>query len=72
MKRITVKVIPNAKQNKVLEEEERIKAYITALPSDGRANKALIDLLANHFKVKKSSVKIIRGEKSREKIVEIE
>ena len=66
---IAVKVIPNAKQNKIVEENGRFKVYLTAPPVDGKANKALIEFLAENFKIKKSQVKIIRGEKGREKIV---
>lgn len=69
MKRIKIKVVPNAKKDKVLEEEKRLKVYTTSPPVGGKANKAVIELLAEFFKVKKSEVKIIRGEKSREKIV---
>lgn len=39
---------------------------------DGRANKAVVEVLAEFYKVKKSSVRIIRGEKSREKVVEVD
>ena len=67
----SVRVIPNAKQNRIVDEGDRLKVHLTSPPADGRANKALIDFLANHFTVKKNSVKIIKGEKSRDKIVEI-
>jgi len=71
MKTIKVKVIPNARQNKVLDAEGQLRAYVIAPPTEGKANKALVELLAGHFKVKKSSVRIIKGEKSREKVIEI-
>ena len=71
MRRIKVKVIPNAKKNEVLKQEEKFKIYITASPVSGKANKALIKLLAVYFKVKKNCVKIVKGEKGREKVIEI-
>ncbi len=71
MKKIQVKVITNAKKNEVIEQEEKFKIYLTTAPVAGKANKALIRLLAEYFKVKKSYVQIIKGEKSKEKIVEI-
>lgn len=71
MKTLQVRVTPNAKQNKIVDEGERLKVYLTASPTDGKANKALIELLATHFGVKKSSVRIVKGEKSRNKVVEI-
>ncbi|MFA4835076.1 MAG: DUF167 domain-containing protein [Dehalococcoidia bacterium] len=72
MKALRIRVIPNARKNRVLEEEGQLKVYLTAPPAEGKANKALIELLADHFKVKKSSVRIVKGEKSRNKVVEIE
>lgn len=71
MKRIRVKVVSNAKKNEVLEENGKLKVYVKAPPIDGKANKALTELLARYFRVKKDVVRIIRGEKSREKIIEI-
>ena len=71
MAKFNIKVIPNAKRNRLVEEPGRLKVYLTARAVEGRANAALIDFLAEYFGVKKSSVCIIRGEKSREKIIEI-
>ncbi|MGB9612605.1 MAG: DUF167 domain-containing protein [Candidatus Margulisiibacteriota bacterium] len=68
---LNVRVIPNAKQNKVVEEGNRLKVYLTSSPLEGKANKALIEFLAEHFKVKKSQIMIIRGLKSRDKVLEI-
>ena len=81
--RLTIKVVPNAKQNKLVQEagrlnpvplgnRYRVKVYLTAPPVDGKANKALIEFLAEYYKVKKSAVRILRGEKGREKVVEID
>jgi uncharacterized protein len=72
MAKLSIKVIPNAKQSKLVEEPGRLKVYLTARAVDGKANAALIEFLAEHFDVKKSSISIIRGLTSREKIVEIE
>jgi len=69
--KMNIKVIPNAKHNKLVEEAGRLKVYLTAPAVEGKANEALIEFLAEHFKIKKSRISIIRGEKSREKIVEI-
>ena len=71
MARLIVKVIPNAKRNKLVEEPGRLKVYLTAPAVEGKANQALIEFLAEHFKVKKNSISIIRGLTSREKVVEI-
>lgn len=68
---LNIKVIPNAKRNAITEESGRYKVHLTAPAVEGKANKALIDFLADHFGVKKNKVRIIRGDKSREKVVEI-
>jgi hypothetical protein len=72
MQRFNIKVIPNAKQNKLVEESGRLKIYITTPAVEGKANIALIKFLAGHYKVRKNQVSIIRGLTSREKVVEID
>ncbi|MFH1825850.1 MAG: DUF167 domain-containing protein [bacterium] len=66
-----VRVIPNAKHNKIVQEPGRLKVYLTAPAVEGKANKALIKFLAEYFDVKKSKIKIVKGSKSRDKIVEV-
>ena len=70
--RLNIKVIPNAKHNKVVEEAGRLKVYLIAPAVEGKANKALIDFLAEHFRVKRKQIRLILGEKNREKVVEID
>lgn len=68
---LNVKVIPSAKKNSIREEGGVYKVHLNAPAVDGKANKALIDLLAGHFKVRKSQVQIIKGLKSRHKTINI-
>jgi uncharacterized protein len=68
---ISIRVIPGAKQNRVVREQDRLKVYLTAPAIEGRANEALIKVLADHLQVRKSEVRIIRGEKSRDKIIQV-
>ncbi|NYT01013.1 MAG: DUF167 domain-containing protein [Methanocellales archaeon] len=72
MKVINVRVVTNAKKNDISEEMGQIKVHLKAQAVGGKANKALIELLAKFFNVKKSDVKIIRGERSREKTIEVD
>jgi uncharacterized protein len=44
---------------------------VMATPHDGKANESAISLLAKHFKVPKSAVRIVTGATGRNKIVEI-
>ena len=68
---IDIKVITNAKKNRIKEGPGVTVVYITALPVKGRANKALIKYLSAHFRVRKSDIRIIRGKKSNRKTLEI-
>lgn len=70
-KLINIRVIPNAKKNEVIQEAGGLKVKITAPPVEGKANKALIEVLAEYFNVKKSAVKIIKGAKSKNKVIMI-
>jgi len=70
--KIWVSVKPRAKR----EELKKISAgeYIASVHAparEGKANEALIELLASYFSVPKSSVTIIRGVSSRRKLIEI-
>jgi len=68
----TIKVKTNAKENAVLEGPgEDIRVLVKAPPHEGRANEAVIEALAEHFKVPKSRVTIVGGFKSKTKIVRI-
>jgi len=68
---VKVRVIPRAKKARVEKFGDGFKVYLTAPPVDGKANKALLEALAAHLNVRKSQVSIIKGERSRDKIVEV-
>ena len=68
----TIKVKTNAKENAVVEGPEgELRVLVKSPPQEGRANEAVIETLAAHFKVPKSRVAIVGGFKSKVKIVEI-
>jgi uncharacterized protein (TIGR00251 family) len=68
----TIKVKTSAKVNAVLEGPEgELRVQVKAPPQEGRANAAVIEALAAHFKVPKSRVTIVGGFKSKTKIVRI-
>jgi uncharacterized protein (TIGR00251 family) len=64
-------VVPNAERNGVVEEGDHLKVYVRAPPVKGKASEAVIEVLAEFFGVKKSDMRIMSGERSREKVVEI-
>jgi hypothetical protein len=50
---------------------DEIKIGIQSEPQKGKANKELLEKISKHFKISKSHIRIISGEKSRKKIIEI-
>lgn len=66
-----VKVAPKSSRNKVQEVQGGFKVYLTKPAQDGLANVQLVNLLSAYLKIKKYQVKIIKGDKSRNKLVEI-
>ena len=68
---IHIRVIPRAKRNDIKQEGDIFKVYLAAPPVEGRANKLLLELLAKHFNLKKSQVRIVKGERARDKVVQI-
>ncbi len=70
--KIDIRVRANSKQNKVAGEiAGRLIVFVQAPAVDGKANKAVTEVLAKHFKVRSRDIKIINGETSRDKTVEI-
>lgn len=49
----------------------RLKIGVTAVPEKGKANAALIKLLAKRLKVSKSAIEIISGETDRNKVLQV-
>ena len=68
---IQVKVIPQARKTLIKEENGLFKVYLTQPALEGRANEALIATLAEHFGVRRSEIRIIKGLKSRLKTISI-
>lgn len=70
--KIAIIAHPNAKRPRI--EEDLLGAmhvYVNAPPLEGKANRAIEEALANHFKVKKSQVELLSGQKSKNKLFEI-
>ena len=68
----SVIVKPGTSQEKIIETApDELTVYLRAKPHDGEANTALVKLLAKHFGVSKTSIKVIRGTKSRNKTIEV-
>ncbi len=69
---IHIKVTPRSSKNEILPQTDgSYKIRLTVPPVDGKANEKIIELLSDYFDVAKSKVMIVRGEGSRNKVVEI-
>ena len=63
---------PKSSKNEVVGPyRDGIKVKVTAPPVEGKANEALTKLLAMEFKTSPSSVEILKGHHSREKLLKI-
>ena len=70
---VSVKIKPNAKQSTILGFKDGcLIVSVKEQPIEGKANKAMVELLAKHLGVAKSCVKLLKGAKSKLKKVEIE
>ena len=69
---LSVRVTPKASRNLVVKENEKLKVYLTRPAQDGLANRQLLDLLSEYLNLKKYQIKIIKGHKSRNKLIEID
>jgi len=71
--KVAVRVVSGAKMQQVQAAlDGTLKVWLHAEAKEGKANKALIELLADYYGVNKSSVRIVSGLKIKNKIVEID
>lgn len=70
---IKVKVTANSKEERVVGEEDGfLKVKVRTPPEDGKANAAVIELLAKHFKLPKRCIIIQSGHTNRIKSILID
>jgi len=71
--RLNVKVHPRASNQEIQKIGDReYKVRVLSPPSEGKANNEVIALLASHFHLPPSRVKILKGQNSRQKVVVLE
>lgn len=69
---LELKIIPNAPRNEIvgwLGPALKVKVHAPAL--DGRANDELLDFLAERLALPRRAVTLLRGDKSRQKVVRL-
>ncbi len=79
---IAIKAQPGARREAVLGVAEaaarpgwpatRLRVAVSAPPEDGRANAAILRLLAEELGVKRAACRLVQGQTSREKLVVVE
>jgi uncharacterized protein (TIGR00251 family) len=73
MNNFPVKVQPKASRDQVVGYRDGVlQLRVTAPPDKGRANAAVVALLADALGVAKSRVRIVRGQSSRDKVLTVE
>lgn len=68
---IELRVQPRARRTGLACSGGTLKAAVTAPAEDGKANSALIDLLAEEWRLPRSVFEIMRGGAQRDKVVRI-
>ena len=70
--KLFIKAIPKASKDQIIKiDESNLKIKTNKPPEDGKANEAVIEILANYLNVKKNQIKIISGINSQKKIIQI-
>jgi len=65
---LRVRVQPRARRNEILDvSNAQLRIRTTATPTDGKANKAIIRLLADYLQVAPSRIKLSHGQSHRNK-----
>jgi uncharacterized protein len=69
---ISVRVTPNASQSEIVSREHgQWRVRLAASPIEGKANKALIQLIADEYGCAQNCVRIVRGLNSKIKTIDI-
>ena len=69
--KIQVKVKPNSRTEEVSQEGDSFIVKVKEPPKEGKATQAVIKLLAEHFGISQSQVRILSGFRSKNKVIEV-
>ena len=70
--RIEVRVQPGARRNEVTNRGDELRVRVVAAAERGKANEAVIGLLADRLGLPKSALRVARGAASRRKVIEVD
>lgn len=68
---LRIRVVPGAKVERVAVENAVLKIWIRTAPEDGKANKAVVALLARILSLPTGNIRIVKGHTSRDKRVQL-
>ena len=70
---LDIRLQPRAKRNAIVDERDGVvRVSVAAAPVEGRANAALCKLIAKRAGISRGRVSVVRGERSRAKVVRVE
>ncbi|MFC4253821.1 DUF167 domain-containing protein [Altererythrobacter xixiisoli] len=69
--RLALRVTPGARSEAITIEDGRVLVKVRAKPQDGAANAAVLRLLAGALDIAPSRLQLLRGDTSREKLVQL-
>ena len=69
--KIQVKVKPGSKTEELSREGNSFIIKVKEPPKEGKANQIVIKLLAEHFGIPQSQVRILSGFRNRNKVIEV-
>ena len=72
MRRVPVRVHPRASRSRARWDGATLELWVTAPAVEGAANRAVLDAVAAWAGVRPSAVRLATGERSRNKVVEID
>ena len=71
--RLRLRVVPNARRSEVVGlHGNAVRVKVAAPALDGRANEELIRLIAGLLELPRRDVRLLQGEKSRDKLIEVD
>ena len=70
--KLSVKAHPKAKKVRVIQTDAaHLEVWVREAADKGRANEAIVEAGSEYFQIAKSRVRVLRGEKSKNKIIEV-
>jgi uncharacterized protein YggU (UPF0235/DUF167 family) len=69
--RLRLRVSPGARTKSIDRHGDGWKVRVGAVPERGKANEAVIELLAQRLELPQESIELVSGHSSRDKIVEL-